>query len=677
MFKRVISVVLVLVMALSAFVMASCGSESGKDTSDNGDKKDDSAYRVGEALISGNDISDYSILIPQDADECMKNSAGILKDYIEKACGESLDVVTERPSGAVIEYRLDEGDKMSLGDEGYNVKVTDDGDVTLTCGAKRGSLYVTYYLLEKFIGYRFLTGGIEYLYQSDKVELPAGYDETEVPVYSYRAINQVGAKGSNFAALRLNAVDADGSGATDPVNGGGAADPKFGGGVGNLYIHGHSYAYQMAGFEHAYDNDYIESQGLFRTQPCLTKEETFEKIMEWNEALYDERVTNGNYIPGVHFTMIACSPNDNTDFCTCDDCKAVYKEEGSIAGAVFRLSNRVSNAMKDKMPGVGVFTIAYWDARNPPKITRPNENVCVAFCFGGCNNHTYDHVEQCEEAGGNPRLKQTYWDGTKENSSNVSDVGFYLRWCEMTSNIIVWYYACNFNYLVAPSPNIFNIYNDFKYLASTGAKGIYSEGTSRGYTFELLRGYLACRMMWDPFMSEETFESHLDEFLSIYYGPGWQNIKDYLYIQDEAGNRTGCWTNNFDWAWDVYDKEYYAENFDHSVELFNAALEATDDPEQKQRIEEASIHMYFLGLSAAYERDWVNEDEASNQKYKERYTYLWNYLNDNGYVEGEREDGYRCTDFLSGKAGLDNFPESPDNVIDTMRWIFDDFTGRR
>jgi hypothetical protein len=666
----------VLAMAFSAALLASCESE-GRESDDSKGTNESSGYQVASAKVAGVDVSEFSIQIPPDADECMEFSAEELADYIENACGAKLEISSERKGGHVIEYRFDADDEYSLGDEGYNVKVTSDGDVLITCGAKRGCLYATYYLLEKFIGYRFLNAGIEYLYKSDGVELPADFDETEVPAFSYRGLSQIGSEGANFAALRLNAVDATGSGSTDPVNGNNAASYKYGGGVGNMYIHAHSYAYQMAGFEHAYDNDYIASLGLFDTQPCLTSEDTFEKIIEWNQALYDERVTNGNYVPGVHFTMIACSPNDNTDFCTCENCKAVYAEEGSIAGTVFRLSNRVSDAMKETMPGVGVYTIAYWDARNPPKNTKPNDNVCVHFCVGGCNNHTYDHTEECEASGGNPRLKQTHWDGTKEPSSNVSDLEYFNKWAELTNNLYFWYYASNFNYLISPAANIFNIYNDFKYVASHGATGMYCEGSSQGFTFEILRGYLASRMMWDPYMSEEEFEAYLDEFLMIYYGDGWQNIRDYLDLQNTAGDLAGCWTNNFDWPWDMYSKEYFAEHFDEMKELFDKALSATEDETQRSRIEQASIHVYFLGLSATFEDRYENGDDASRSDYKKDYDYLWDYINTKGYLEGEREDGYRCTAFLTGPGALDNFPENSDIVIDTMRWIFDDFTGAR
>ena len=636
---------------------------------------EDGKYKVGSLKIGGKNISRYSILIPDDADECMAYSAEKLSEYIGRTCGIRPNVTTDETLDSYfIEYKKDAEDVYSLGDEGYNVTLGEDGNVTLTCGRLRGSLYSTYYLLERF-GWRFLNDDIEYLYKADTVDLPEGFSETEIPAFVYRGLNQIGSTGNDFAALRLNGVDSEGSYS--------AANLKYGGGVGNLHAHGHSYAYQMAGIEYAYNNKAIAEMGLFDEQPCLTSEETYEKFKAFNFAIYDMWVKNGTRIPGIHFTMISCSPNDNTAFCKCANCKAVYTEEGSISGTVIRMSNRIAEAQREYMPGIGVYTIAYWDARNAPRHTRPDDDVCVCFCVGGCNNHTFDHVEECVAAGGNPRYPFMVWDIATQsprradfNVSNEYDLDCYNRWCELTDNIWVWYYACNFSYQIAPCPNVLNIYNDYKYLASTGTTGVYTEGSSAGITFELLRGYLAAKMMWDPFMSEEEFEGHLDEFLMIYFGDGWQYIKQYVYMQDECGNLQGCFMNNFDRPWNFYNKAYYAEHFEEMLKLFEDAYSAADDEDQRERVMLASIHVVFLGLSATYESNYVNGTEVQKNKYKARYETLWDLINTEGYLKDVNENGIRCADVgQSGRGGLGNFPANSSDVRDTMSWIMDDFDG--
>ncbi len=661
-------------------------------------------YKVNKVTVGGKNIARYDILIPSDADESMRYAASLFNDYLSDACGVTLNVIKDRAQaqGYVIEYAYEPemfgglGNDTSrvLGDEGYRVEVKEDGDILITCGRLRGAMYATYYFMEKFIGWRFLTDDVKYLYEADSVDIPLGFVDEEVPQFVYRGLNQVGVSknGSGFSRLRLNALDAIGSGNA-------ASDARYGGGTGNLYIHGHSYEYQEAvgrkldeykitdldsdeamqifmtyGYNTQEHYDYVDAYNLVFSQPCLTSDDTFRHIMAFNYLLYKERTILGSMVPGINYTQFSVSPNDSTAFCTCENCKAVYTEEGSIAGTVFRMSNRASEAMKEIDPRVGVYTIAYWDARNPPIHTRPNDDVCVCFCFGGCNNHTYDHVEECAEAGGNPRYPFQIWDVEQQkpvrpdfNISNVYDVDCYNKWTELTNNIWVWYYACNFAYMISPCPNIFNIYNDYKYLASTGTQGIYTEGSSNGYTFEALRGYLAARMMWDPYMTEEEFEAYLDEYLMIWFGDGWENIKEYIYIQDKAGNLQGCFINNFDRPWNFYNKEYYGQQYDHILDLFNAAYDAAKTSEQRTRIERARIHAYFLGLSATYEARWVNGNSAEKAKYQEQYTYLWNYIKNTGYQV--------CSIGASGVGGCDNFPKNSGDVYDTMFWIMDGFYG--
>lgn len=666
----------------------------------------DGKYKVNTVTVGGRNIARYDILIPEGADESMKYASRLFNTYLSDACGVTLNVIKDRAQaqGYVIEYAyepemfggLGNDSSRTLGDEGYRVEVKEDGDILITCGRLRGAMYATYYFMEKFIGWRFLTDDVKYLYEADNVDIPLGFVDEEVPQFVYRGLNQVGVSGDNFAGLRLNAVDARGSGY--------ATQRKYGGGVGNLYIHGHSYAYQeavgsqldkagitdldsaeaMQIFQiYGYNTPEREELRLDETQPCLTSDKTFDHIMAFNYLLYKERTIGRGTEPGFEYTQLSCSPNDNTKFCTCESCKAVYSEEGSIAGTVFRMSNRVSEAMKELDPRVGVYTIAYWDARNPPIHTRPNDDVCVCFCFGGCNNHTYDHVEECVEAGGNPRYPFMVWSMEEGravradfNVSNEYDLDCYNRWTELTNNVWVWYYACNFAYYIAPCPNVLNIYNDYKYLAETGTTGVYTEGSSRGYTFEVLRGYLAARMMWDPYMTEEEFEAYLDEFLMIYYGDGWEYIKEYVYMQDICGNLQGCFMNNFDRPWNFYNKEYYAAHYEEMKTLFDNALAEAKTDEQKDRVEKARIHVIYLGLSATYESKYVNGSSGDRTKYKTDYKYLWDYVNNNGYIDKVREDGIKCFDAgQSGIAGLGNFPKNSDDVRDTMSWFANDFHG--
>ncbi|MBR4881393.1 MAG: hypothetical protein IKU19_05630, partial [Clostridia bacterium] len=141
-------------------------------------------YRVKNLTIEGNDISEYSIIIPDDADECMRYATDELVKYIKLACGVTLPVysMSDAKPGRTITFSID---AETLGDEAFTIQVASNGIVDIFCGQYRGALYGVYGLL-KDIGWRFLGDGTEYLYEADHVNLTTDINRTETPAIDNR-----------------------------------------------------------------------------------------------------------------------------------------------------------------------------------------------------------------------------------------------------------------------------------------------------------------------------------------------------------------------------------------------------------------------------------------------------------------------------------------------------------
>lgn len=625
-----------------------------------GDNNSDGLYRVNILSIGGRNISRYKIVIDSN-DERTEYAAGELAKYVKRACGVALNIAYKESNVTEykIEYSYDVENKLALGAEGYRICIEDSGDLSLYCGTLRGPLYATYFLLEQF-GWRFLAAGkdwngedFEYIYKTDCADLPKGFDTTETPVFNYRAIGMGGCTGDNFAALRANAVDASGSGRTSS---------KKGGGEGALYIHGHSFAYFMMDPSDRYKNTTLEQYS--KGQPCLTTEDTFRRMYLHATDLIEERKTWGGTGQkfGVDYTQISCAPNDNTNFCTCTECKRIYEIEGSIGGTLFRFVNRMAEALDEYCPGIEVFTIAHWEARKPTLMTRPYDNVIVCFRLGGCNNHSFLESDKCDACGGNPRLT----DEVGNPLNNSKDKALYEAWCELSPNVYAWYCSDNLSYYIASSPNLFNIYDDFKYMAQVGTRGIYCEGSDTPYyTFEGLRGYLISKMMWDPFMSEEEFNGYIDEYLEIWYGEGSEFVREYIELENAASDELGCFRNNFDRPWNLYNEEFFKENYESLRALLEKAWNAGDSTEKK-RVELLLLHVDFFGLSATFERDYENGDESSRAAYAERYK---------GLVEGFDRFDIKMTNWSDKPHAAENFPSSADDIYNPMSWITENYSG--
>ena len=92
-----------------------------------------------------------------------------------------------------------------------------------------------------------------------------------------------------------------------------------------------------------------------------------------------------------------------------------------------------------------------------------------------------------------------------------------------------------------------------------------------------LRAYLLSKLLWNPHMSEEEFDLHMDEFLEGYYGKGSKYIKEYLSMLQEAARLDNegkdrhirCYQN----PGHLFNCEYILANDDKMNELWEKAAE--------------------------------------------------------------------------------------------------------
>ena len=79
------------------------------------------------------------------------------------------------------------------------------------------------------------------------------------------------------------------------------------------------------------------------------------------------------------------------------------------------------------------------------------------------------------------------------------------------------------------------------------------------------------RLNWDPEMTEEEFIGHMKEYLYMYYGDGYEELYQYIMMQDEAGNGAGCFINNWDRPRQMYDYKYLDDHYEEMRALIVSA----------------------------------------------------------------------------------------------------------
>ena len=535
--------------------------------------------RIKKLTIAGRDISEYTVYYPADANENMKFAVSELISLVKKACGVELTAVQGEATGNAFEFRFSKD--ASLGNDGYKYTVTDSG-IVFEGAVKRGSMYAVWRFLQNECGWDCLIFGDSYLNPADHVDVPAGTAATETPVLEYLNLY---APAMRFTNDRANPT---------------AAQNSYG---------------TIVQACHGMQNNRFCDEDFWSRQICYTDEGRYEECLANVEAYVKARYGN----PG--FMDVDIAQGDNHNYCLCDTCMEVFKEEGGHAGAVVRFANKLSEELNEKYPGVVYKIFAYANSNVPPKVTAPNEHIYVTFCYDrNCSNHDLDGSE-CT---------------TKVGFYNVDNEGFsaWLKgWCELTPNVDVWLYTLDTN--LQQYTVIDNIRRDMQFFRDIGARGLFLESETYELGIRRIEHQLWAEMNWDPDMTEAEFEALLCTLLQREYGSGWEHIREFIRHWETSQDLQGCWHC---WGWTEiylfdarYNTGFYRDRFDSFVEMFDAAMAEADSKAQEDAIELLSCTMLYMGCYSSYFREYLEGDTDRIAVLEERYALVLERLRKFGY----------------------------------------------
>lgn len=388
-------------------------------------------------------------------------------------------------SGLPITLTID----SSLGDDAYRIEgaanVTEEKNnaeyVNIIAGNGRGVFYGAVRFLEDFVGVRYFTYELE-TYLDVPVALPETISIDYTPVFEYRYTSWYAMSKDPLFCLK-SGMNGNHGGITEEL--GGHMSYASGLGVHTLGVLSET-TYPYPGYA---------------PNPCLTDPEVFATVLKNVRAALEKDPT---------VNIISISQNDKEEYCHCERCAAIDEEEGSPAGTLLRFVNAIAENIAEDYPNVIVDTLAYKYTRKAPLITKPRENVCVRLCSIECHfNHPLT-TESC-----------------KTCSAFREDI---IAWNEICDNLYIWDYTTDFSYYISYFPNLHVLRENMQFYADHNVKGMFEQGNGQGLSGEFgeLRAYLLAKLMMNPYMSEEEYYTHMDEFLAGYYGAGWKNIRAYI-----------------------------------------------------------------------------------------------------------------------------------------------------
>ncbi len=587
-------------------------------------------YPVKRLTIGGNDISGYDIVIPAGADDLTKRAASELSKYIGDACGfyptvtDSATTDSADQRAIVFEPITDADPRYeTLGDEGFSFSVDNGGSLHIVCGRYRGAIYGVYDLLERYLGWRFMydydltvvsyQAGVscptystynDAMYDSiadaEHIDIPADTDLTVTPSFTYRdSYGDPGIRGVSGSAYTLK------------VKENGTLTESAGYAVAQKACHGikaaANYMPQWIGYNPALGDGQLN-------QPCFTNQYNIEGAIECFEEQINARLAAGQVV-GREIVDIDVSQMDTPNFCTCKTCMKQFSVDGSHSGAVLGFANAIAEAIaEDISPDIYVSILAYWGTSAPPKVTRPEPNVAVSYCYYNDIGKTacFSHSMSGEDCMNCPYSFGNLLVSNEKFAEELTD------WCDMSTRVIVWIYPGTWTGSPFPRISLFTWLDSLKFMKELDVYGSFI-CPAYGTVADGSLAYILSRLLWDCDLTEDEYEDMLREYFRLQYGGAGDMLYDLLVIADRA-QPDACWSGNaFTDMRLTVNLDFYDKNCDYIFDLFDRAVRQADTSLQEYRVRCFSIPFIYTALVATYDRDYVSGDAASRALYEQRW----------------------------------------------------------
>jgi hypothetical protein len=427
--------------------------------------------------------SDYMIVISERADSLTIKAANELQKYIKASTGASLPVT----SVANREYA---GKKILVGIKPEeNVKVLPDETWHVTkaklifIGGSdgKGTLYSVYSFLENYAGIRFLAPEVEIVPRKKDLSIRKHIDYRYTPEITTRTVHS--------KLYYDHPAFADKQKVTKEA---------FPGYVPGAGVHTfHKFISEEDYYKKHPEYFALRNGKRVPTQLCLTNPDVY-KIVKREVAKLLKEYPDAD--------IISVSQNDNTQYCTCDKCRAIDEKEGSPAGSMIWFVNKIAREFPDKQ----ISTLAYQYTRKAPLHIKPEKNVLITLCSIECDRSA-PIADKCTDF--------------------ASDL---IEWGKITDNIRIWDYTTQFTNFLAPFPNLFTLQPNIQLFRDNNAKWVFEQHSNNPSELFELRSYLTAKLLWEP---DVNADSIIDEFLKNYYEEAGVYIRKYIdKIHEEIKN---------------------------------------------------------------------------------------------------------------------------------------------
>lgn len=528
-----------------------------------------------EVTLAKDGATDYVIAVPDATTTQDQKAAQDLALWLKEISGADFAMVPESQAAgdAVISIGATKrmasagvADATELGDEGYAIGV-DGKTLYLAGGRKRGVINAVYALLEEDLGCRWYAGESRRIPHAPTLAfrpVPRRY----VPALSIRDPFYHAAFDATWSLRnRTNAPSA-------------AVPEEWGGHVTYaLFVHTFNTLVPPDTYFKDHPEYYmLDGNGNRSTrQLCTTNADTIRIATESVLRILRDK-------PDAE--IISVSKNDGGGTCLCPNCKAIDDAEGTNAGALLYMVNKVAEAIEPEFPAVTVSTLAYLETVTPPKTMRPRSNVAIRLCTDNCMwAHPFTPARDVDAF------------------SNAM-----VGWGSIHNRIHIWDYCVNFSHYPAPMPNIDVIADNIRFFVAHNAQGVMEQGAYQGPgERDLLRSWVFAKLMWDP---SRDVDALTQDFIWGYFGEAAPAIAEYNALLEAAGREHAESLKSPEGGIRYpMDSEFLSKDFiDKAVALYDQAETLAENDEIRQRVERDRLPIMYVQLCRG--KEFTGEDYA-------------------------------------------------------------------
>ena len=520
--------------------------------------------------IVNDGVSDFVIVTAENPDATTKTAVNELQTYIKKISGAEIKAVTESevtPEDSAIilgETSLEKGivdiNRSEIAQDGF--MLYSDGKHLFIAGSdNRGTLYGVYTFLEEYLGVRWFTPELEVVPENKDIIIDSRINRIVEPSFSIRRNDCQGINDAHRARTKMNVSFWNEA-------------KEYGGAL--------TYVLWDVTLDKLVPDDLItEHPDYFATTAEGTK--TRDHVCLSNPDVLSVAVENARK------AILACETDakyihigqkDNTNYCRCEKCEALYEKYGSVSAPTILFTNAFADALDDEFPDFTFTFYAYNETDRPPTDTtlRCNDNVVPVLCglHKACRSHS---LTECGSKDGDETFANLF--GSPKPTIHED----FANWVKIADTTYIYDYTINFINTAQFFSNFEYMQSTMKYMHDIGITGyIYNCGDTHTAAFNELRNYLLCKLQWDV---NCDVEYHMMDFMNAYYGEDAASyIKQIIDIQT-AQTKVSAHAFDFDWH---YQAGFYPMNVAVALDgLWEKALSADITEEQLFNVETANL----------------------------------------------------------------------------------------